>query len=85
MVMAQRKNSQTPLNGVVKSYNGTANGAPNEPSEGPTTTYQESLAKVPWQTDNDYILTGYRRQLPSLAACVKSAFGCKQRRLTLTS
>lgn len=42
-----------------------------------TITYEESLNHVPWQTDNDHILTGYRRQLHTIKACVGSAFMCK--------
>ncbi|ORY29742.1 hemolysin-III related-domain-containing protein [Naematelia encephala] len=36
-------------------------------------TYEESLRLLPWQTDNAFVLTGYRRQLRSIRACLWSA------------
>lgn len=41
------------------------------------TTYEESLRDVPWQTDNEWIVTGYRRQIPSIRGCLWSAVGCE--------
>ncbi|RSH94841.1 hypothetical protein EHS25_004647 [Saitozyma podzolica] len=43
------------------------------PPEPRLTDYHESLRTVPWQTDNEYILSGYRRQLHSIRACLWSA------------
>jgi len=42
-----------------------------------TTSYDESLRLMPWQTDNEYILTGFRMQLPSIKVCIWSAIGCE--------
>jgi hypothetical protein len=39
-------------------------------------SYEESLRLVPWQTDNEYVLSGYRRQLGSVKACLWSAVSC---------
>ncbi|KAI9632784.1 hemolysin-III related-domain-containing protein [Dioszegia hungarica] len=36
-------------------------------------SYEESLKQLPWQTDNPWILTGYRRQLHTIRACLWSA------------
>jgi adiponectin receptor len=40
-------------------------------------THAESLRLLPWQTDNDYILNGYRSQLNSVKACTWSAVSCE--------
>lgn len=42
-----------------------------------TLTYEESLIQVPWQTDNKYIRTGYRRRLDSLPEMGRSLVACK--------
>jgi adiponectin receptor len=36
-------------------------------------SYEESLRLLPWQTDNEYVLSGYRSQLNSMKACLWSA------------
>ncbi|EIW66496.1 integral membrane protein [Tremella mesenterica] len=36
-------------------------------------TYDQSLRLVPWQTDNDYVLTGYRRQQRTIQDCLRSS------------
>ena len=41
-----------------------------------TLTYRQSQRLVPWQTDNEYVLTGYRKQAYSVRACVWSAVSC---------
>lgn len=72
----QSKLAQQPLNGH-RQY-GTSTRKRHDPqSESLTISYDESLAQIPWQTDNDYIRTGYRRHLPSIKACVGSAFTCQ--------
>jgi hypothetical protein len=48
------------------------------PSEPRLIDYHESLRTVPWQTDNEYILSGYRRQLHSIRACLWSAIACER-------
>lgn len=40
-------------------------------------THDESTAAVPWQTDNEYVINGYRPQLYNIRACLWSAIGCK--------
>lgn len=40
-------------------------------------TFAESVAQVPWQTDNEYVTRGYRPQLYNVRACLWSAIGCK--------
>lgn len=40
-------------------------------------TYDESLRLVPWQTDNDRVLSGYRRELGSIPKCLWSAVACE--------
>nr|WRH23622.1 Haemolysin-III related [Naematelia aurantialba] len=37
-------------------------------------SYDESLRLLPWQTDNAFVLSGYRQQLHSVRACLFSAF-----------
>ena len=77
MVMTRRKDSQTLLQAENTSYNTLPNGDDGLGQQKSSTIgYYDSLRAVPWQTDNDYILTGYRRQIPSLSGCVKSAFTC---------
>ncbi|ORX35308.1 hemolysin-III related-domain-containing protein [Kockovaella imperatae] len=39
-----------------------------------TLTYEESHRLLPWQSDNDHIRTGYRRQIRSIRGCIWSAF-----------
>lgn len=41
------------------------------------TDYKTSHEKVPWQTDNEWILKGYRPQLYNIRACLWSAIGCE--------
>lgn len=59
-----------------KSQNGTMSTKPLLPKP-LLTDYEESLRDVPWQTDNEYILSGYRRQIQSVKGCLWSAIGCK--------
>ncbi|KAK8861715.1 hypothetical protein IAR55_002538 [Kwoniella newhampshirensis] len=40
-----------------------------------TMSYEESLKVMPWQTDNEYIRTGYRRAIPSIKGCLWSSIG----------
>lgn len=54
-----------------------ANGQPDDAAGRRLLTHDESLKLVPWQTDNDYILTGYRRQLHSVKACLWSSVSCE--------
>jgi len=42
-----------------------------------TISHDESLRTVPWQTDNDSVMTGYRRQLYSVKACLWSSVSCE--------
>ena len=37
-------------------------------------SYDESLRLLPWQTENNFVLSGYRRQLYSIKACLWSSF-----------
>ncbi|WWD16362.1 hypothetical protein CI109_100788 [Kwoniella shandongensis] len=69
--------------------NGNGNGANNHYTNGDATTnadpnvkagsqdrlmsYEESLRVMPWQTDNEYITSGYRRAIPSFRGCLWSA------------
>jgi hypothetical protein len=39
--------------------------------------YAESLKAIPWQTDNNWIVNGYRPQLLNVRACLWSAIGCE--------
>ncbi|KAK4688529.1 hypothetical protein P7C73_g1583, partial [Tremellales sp. Uapishka_1] len=45
-----------------------------KPTESMTIIYEQSRKLVPWQTDNEYVLLGYRRQLHTIKACLASAF-----------
>lgn len=38
-------------------------------------TFAESHKLLPWQSDNEYITGGYRRQLHNIRACIWSAIG----------
>lgn len=40
-------------------------------------SYEESLRLLPWQTDNEYVTSGYRRQLGSIRGCLWSAVACE--------
>jgi adiponectin receptor len=42
-----------------------------------TLTYEQSLIDVPWQTDNRYIRTGYRRRMKNVGSALNSTFACK--------
>lgn len=77
MVVSRRASAQQPLNDPSISGYGTVDSPSDAPSKPLTITYAESLRDVPWQTDNDHILTGYRRQLYTYKACIKSAFTCE--------
>lgn len=45
--------------------------------ESKTLTYEQSLVQVPWQTDNKYIRTGYRRRLFKFGDVAWSLVGCE--------
>jgi len=76
MPIERRAQAQRP-NQNYSTSNGIGHIArkPNEPPE--LLSYADSLKEVPWQTDNDHILSGYRRQLPTIKSCVHSAFACE--------
>jgi hypothetical protein len=40
-------------------------------------SYEDSLRLLPWQTDNEYVRSGYRNQLGSVKACLWSTIACK--------
>lgn len=40
-------------------------------------SYEESLRLLPWQTDNEYVRSGYRRQLGSIQPCIWSSVACE--------
>lgn len=68
----------------------SANGTPSASASADETTglltssrllsYDESLRLLPWQTDNEYVLSGYRRQMGSIRACLWSAVSCESLR-----
>lgn len=39
-------------------------------------SYEDSLRLLPWQTDNEYVRSGYRSQLGSVKACLWSTVAC---------
>lgn len=43
---------------------------------GRTTVLAEALREMPWIKNNDAILSGYRRRIPSVRGCMWSAIGC---------
>jgi adiponectin receptor len=45
--------------------------------EGKLLSYEESLRLLPWQTDNEYVRSGYRNQLGSVKACLWSTIACE--------
>lgn len=55
----------------VEQKKGDALRKPNQ--HFPLLTYDESLKEVPWQTDNAYIQTGYRRHMSTVGLCLWSA------------
>lgn len=74
MPVERRPQAQRPLQ--TYTSNGTTPDPPGDSKPG-LLSYSESLRQVPWQTDNDHILSGYRRQLPSIKSCLHSAFACE--------
>jgi hypothetical protein len=40
-------------------------------------SFEESLRLLPWQSDNEYVTSGYRNQLGSIKTCIWSAVSCK--------
>jgi adiponectin receptor len=74
MPVERRTQAQRPTK--IYTSNGTAL-ASTPTSNRNLLSYSESLKQVPWQTDNDHILSGYRRQLPTIGACLRSAFACE--------
>jgi hypothetical protein len=82
MALKKRNTSQEVLqgSGLTPNYAATADEATTavSPPDSLTITYEESLHQVPWQTDNDYITKGYRRQLPSIRACLMSSITCEE-------
>jgi adiponectin receptor len=50
---------------------------PGTPESTKLLTYEESLRLLPWQTDNEYVLSGYRTQLESIKACLWSSVACE--------
>lgn len=78
----RHRTGQTNGKASSNSMNGTqANGLPKPTESTPLRrrllTYDESIRLVPWQTDNNYILSGYRPQLHNLRSCIYSAIGCE--------
>lgn len=51
--------------------------SPPVKSKGYTITYEESLREVPWQTDNRFIRSGYRRRLRDVKSVLFSLIGCE--------
>lgn len=45
------------------------------PADVKTLTYTQSLIETPWQTDNKYVRTGYRRRMNGSRMAVNSVFG----------
>lgn len=58
----------------VEQKKGDALRKPNQ--HFPLLTYDESLKEVPWQTDNAYIQTGYRRHMSTVGLCLWSSIAC---------
>jgi len=70
-VMASSENPQSNAEVVTERTN-----LLNPTGRAKLLSYQESLRLLPWQTDNEYVLSGYRQQLGSVKACLWSAVSC---------
>ncbi|GHJ90342.1 hypothetical protein NliqN6_6744 [Naganishia liquefaciens] len=58
-----------------KPVESTSLPSPLVKSRGYTITYEESLREVPWQTDNRFIRSGYRRRLRDIKSVLFSLVG----------
>lgn len=77
MPIARRTQTTMASNGIAKPTDNEATSLLHQESQTGLLTYEESLRLLPWQTDNEYVRSGYRRQLGSVRQCLWSTIACE--------